>query len=379
MAQEDFQLIAGSRVGVIASSASVSPEGHIVELLVAAPDVEVAAVFSPEHGFRGDQPAGTEVADEIDRVTGLPVFSLYGATRKPSESMLADIDVLIYDLQDVGTRYYTYVSTMGLAMAAAAEAGIPFVVLDRPNPRGGELISGPVGPDGRISFVSLYPIPSVYGLTAGELARAIVGEGWIGGLENLDLTVVAMKGWSRTDGWQDTGLVWVPPSPGLPSSESAATYPSVVLFEATTVSFGQGTDQPFIQLGAPWLDSEPLAAELNARSLPGVRFHATRFTPVASANAPEPRFEGQEVPGLRIEIAGPDYEPTLVALHLLQATMASSPEPIIDQPAMFDLLAGTSQVRTSLVAGDDPATIAGRWGSDLEAFDELRRSYFLYD
>lgn len=370
--------IAGRKVGVIASTASVGPEGHIVDVLNADPDVEVVAVFSPEHGFRSDRPSGAEVGDEIDPGTGLPVFSLYGDTYIPTAEMLDGIDILVYDLQDVGTRYYTYISTLGLVMQAASEHGVEVMVLDRPNPNGGLLTSGVVADAGNTSLVSKYPVPSMYGLTVGELATAIVAEGWIDGMDGLDLTVVPMEGWQREHVWADTGLPWVAPSPGLPTAESARVYPSVVLFEATTLSYGQGTDRPFHQIGAPWLDSQRMVDELNEAGLDDVSFVATTFTPQPTLSAPEPRYVGEAIPGVRLEVTGQGFAPSLVGLHLLAAAQRQAPEPIIDRGPMFDLLAGGGEVRRQLREGVSPEQIVDSWRVGLDEFDDVRNRYLLY-
>ncbi|MDH3295921.1 MAG: DUF1343 domain-containing protein, partial [Acidimicrobiia bacterium] len=375
---KDFVNLAGRTVGIIASTASVGPEGHIVDLLHSQPDIEVAAVFSPEHGFSADRPSGVAVADDVDPTTGLTVFSLYGDSYRPTAEMLKGIDVLVYDLQDVGARYYTFISTLGLAMQAAAEQKIAVMVLDRPNPLGGFLVGGAVAEPGSGSLVSLYPIPTIYGMTVGELALAIVGERWLDGLDGLDLSVIPMEGWSRDQLWSDTGLSWTPPSPGLPSPESARVYPSVVLFEATTVSFGQGTDRPFSQIGAPWLDAPDLVAELIGLELPDVEFSAVTFTPEPSPSAPEPRFAHQLIPGVHIEVTGPDYAPLLVGLHLLAAVQRQSPEPIIDRGLMFDLLVGDRTVRRGLLNGVAPEEIVGSWAAGLTEFHEVRDRYLLY-
>ncbi|MGB5758135.1 MAG: DUF1343 domain-containing protein, partial [Acidimicrobiales bacterium] len=274
--------MSGKRVGLIASRASVVGDRTVIDLLAQSDSVDLVSVFAAEHGIRADVDAGATIDDGVDPATGLAVHSLYGATRSPTAEMLADIDVLVFDLQDVGARFYTYTATMGLAMQAAARAGIPFVVMDRPNPIGGTSLGGAVRDDDHRSFVGQYPIPAVHGMTAAELALAIRGEGWLDGLEGLDLRVVAMSGWARDDLWADTGLAWVPPSPGLPTALTALVYPATVLFEATTLSFGRGTDHPFSQVGAPWLDGEDLARALNDRNLPGIRFRAVTFTPLAA-------------------------------------------------------------------------------------------------
>lgn len=357
----------------------MSDRGHIVNVLDAAPEVDLVVVFSPEHGFRSDRPSGEGVTDEVDPATGLPVYSLYGQTFRPTSDMLAELDVLIYDLQDVGTRYFTFISTMGLAMQAAAEAGIEFVVLDRPNPQGGDVVSGPVASGRDQSMISLYPIPSLYGMTAGELAGAIVGERWLDGLDGLDLTVIPMRGWKRSLRWDDTELAWRPPSPGLPATQAALTYPGLVMLEATTVSYGQGTDRPFGQFGAPWLDADELARELNARALDGVEFTATSFSPAPTPTAPEPLFVGETVPGVRVEVTGPDFDASTVGVHLLSALMERRPGELIDRRSMFDLLAGHDSLRADLRAGVPPDVIVESWQSDLEAFQTIRGRYLLYD
>ena len=355
---------------------------NVVDALHAAPAVELVALFAPEHGIRADLGAGVDVADGRDPVTGLPVHSLFGATRKPTPEMLAGIDLLAFDLQDVGVRFYTYTSTMGLAMQAAAEADIPFVVLDRPNPLGRVLVSGPVRDDSQVSFVSPYPIPAVHGMTAGELARAVIGEGWLDGLDDLDLQVVEVDGWDPGSDWTATGLDWVPPSPGLPSVEVTRLYPGTVLFEATTVSYGQGTALPFGQIGAPWMDGPALADALNRNPPPGMRFESVRFAPQATPAAPAPRHLGQEVPGVRPVVVDPAvFDPFATGVHLMHHVLAqgaASGVEIIDRPDFFDLLAGTDRLRLELEAGVDPRRIVAGWRSELERFEAVRERWRLY-
>ncbi len=384
LALQGFSDFLGQRVGLIASRASVVDGQSSIDLFAEADGVELVAVFAPEHGVRANAGAGELIDDGIDDVTGLPIFSLFGSTRRPTVDMLDGLDVLVFDLQDVGTRFYTYTATMGLAMQTAAEAGVPFVVLDRPNPLGGLLVDGDLRDDGQTSFVSQYPIPAVHGMTAGELALAIKGEGWLDGLGDLDLRVVQLEGWDRSLRWDDTGLPWVAPSPGLPTTTATSTYPAVVLFEATTLSFGRGTDLPFGQVGAPWLDGDGLAADLNARSLPGVRFEPVRFTPVASPLAQEPQFEGQELSGVRIEILDPaSARPSAIGVHLLSAVLsqaASSGQDIevIDRAEFLDLLTGTTAVRQELLAGRSAESIVESWSAELAAFEAIRAKYLIY-
>ncbi len=388
LAARDFSDFSGNRVGLIASRASVVNGESVIDLFDRSTEIELVAIFAPEHGVRAEAGAGELIEDGVDPITGLPIRSLYGQTRQPTPEMLADVDILVFDLQDVGTRFYTYTATMGLAMQAAADVGIPFVVLDRPNPLGGLLVEGAVRAPDLESFVSQYPIPAVHGMTAGELALAIKGEGWLSGLEDLDLAVAPLVGWERTDRWQDTGLPWVPPSPGLATVESAGTYPAMVLFEATTLSYGTGTEYPFQQIGAPWLDGEALAAELNSRSLPGVQFRVVTFTPETRPEGADPRYAGIEVEGVRLEIIdGQRARPFAAGVHLLEGVLLQAralpdaPDeaaPVIDRPEFLDLLTGGTDVRVGLDAGRPAADIVADWSADLAEFEAIRSQYLQY-
>ncbi len=363
----EFAILAGQRVGLIANQTSATGQGHLADLMASDTKFDLAALFAPEHGLRGDVLAGETVVDEVDPATGLPIFSLYGTTRKPSAEMLEGLDVLVFDIQDVGARFYTFISTMGLAMQAAAEAEIGFVVLDRPNPLGGTDVAGFTTDAKQTSFISQYPVPSIYGLTAGELAMAIKGERWLPGLENLELTVVPMKGWSRDLRWPDLQDAWVPPSPALPTFTSALAYPGVVLFEATTLDYGRGSDLPFLKIVGDNIDGDRLEAELNSRQLPGVRFVA-------------------EQGGVRYEITDPEiFEPVAVGVHVLEAfyrTSSADPGsaevPLIDRPEVFDRLAGSPRLRTMLETGSTADEIVSAWQADVAAFESIRQNYLLY-
>ncbi len=385
---EGFSEISGRRVGLVASRASVVGERSVIDLVADADEVELVAIFAPEHGVRAEAGAGEQVADDVDPVTGLPVFSLYGSTRRPTAEMLAGIDVLLFDLQDVGTRFYTYTATMGLAMQSAAEAGIPFVVLDRPNPLGGTVVDGPVRDDDQESFISQYPVPSAHGMTAGELALAIRGEGWLDGLGDLDLRIVELAGWDRDDRWADTGLGWVPPSPGLPTVDAAMVYPATVLFEGTSLSYGRGTDHPFQQVGAPWIDGKAMADSLNDVGLSGIRFEPVSYIPTTDPpNGPaaaDPQYEGQVVSGVRLDITDRvALRPVAVGIHLMAAVLAQAeldpqaPE-VISRPEFFDLLAGTAATRQLLTAGVAPEEIIESWSASLAQFEFVRSAYLLY-
>lgn len=384
-ASDGFPMLEGARVGLIVHQTSMVGDDHLIDLIDGDPDTELVAVFGPEHGVRGVADAGELVADGIDESSGVPIRSLYGSTRKPTPEMLADIDVLVFDLQDVGTRFYTYTATMGLAMQAAAEEGIRFVVFDRPNPLGGTRTEGPLRSGDLESFISQYPTPSTHGLTAGELALAIRDEGWLPGLETLDLEIVPLDGWTRAMTWDDTGLPWIPPSPGLPTVEAALVYPGTVLIEATTLSYGNGTRQPFTTVGAPWADGEAAADELTARGLPGVSVEAVVFVPTVIPDmAPDPRFEGEELAGIRITVTDPSaFEPVRFGLHVLdvfqwQATDAGRGS-IVDRAAVFDLLAGSTSIRRGLADGADPDAILADEASGLASFTQVAAPHRLYD
>ncbi|WP_245771895.1 exo-beta-N-acetylmuramidase NamZ family protein [Rhodothermus profundi] len=383
LAARHFDLLRGKRVGLITNHTARIDTMHLIDRLMAEPEVHLVALFAPEHGLRGTAAAGEEIRDGRDVRTGLPVYSLYGATRKPTPEMLADLDVLVFDIQDVGARCYTYISTMGLAMQAAAEAGIPFVVLDRPNPLGGELISGFVLEPAQTSFVGLYPIPLVYGLTIGELAQLIRGEQLLPGLEHLELIVVPMEGWQRAMQWPDTQLPWRSPSPNLPSFEAALAYPGTVFFEAVDGSEGRGTDAPFLQVGTRWANARALADTLNAHQLPGVRFEPVSFVPQPRPGAPHPRYEGERLQGVRLRITDRrQFRPVVTGIYLLHAFYHQAPpayrETFIQRPAWLARLAGTERLYALLKAGASPEAIVAAWEADLRAFQQQRQPYLLY-
>ncbi|MBR9977781.1 MAG: DUF1343 domain-containing protein [Bacteroidetes bacterium] len=298
---DSLHLIEGRRVGLLANHTSRLSNGVLLfDTLRALPGVTLTAVFSPEHGFRGTAADGVHVGS--GRVAGIPLHSLYGETRRPAPDMLADIDVLILDLQDVGARYYTYLTTMALCLEAATDAGLPVIVCDRPNPVGGVLVEGPIRDEDMQSFVAFLPIPVRHGLTVGEVLTMALGEDMLAVSKEPRLTVVPASGWRRGMLWDDTGLVWINPSPNMRSPDAALAYPGTCLLEGTNLNEGRGTEAPFLQFGAPFIDGEILAGALNARGLPGVRFHPTRYIPAAQPGAPHPRFRGERIEGIRLEI-----------------------------------------------------------------------------
>ena len=369
---DSLALVRGRRVGLITNHTGRDRSGTpSIDLLATHPEVSLVALFSPEHGIRGRAEAGIRVESGVDERTGLPVHSLYGSTRAPTAEMLDGIDVLLFDIQDVGARYYTYLSTMALSMEAAGGRDIPFVVLDRPNPIGGDPVQGNVLDPDFASFVGLYPIPMRHGLTAGEFAGMAVGEFGV----QVELSVAVADGWRRTLPYAETGIPWIAPSPNMPSVESALHYPGTCLFEGTPVSVGRGTERAFQQLGAPWLEGERLAARLDELGVPDARFAPVRFTPKDPGDG---KFAGTEIEGVRLVADGEAYDPTLAALALLVEIKAMSGDRWSWRTGHFDRLAGTDALRTALDAGASYGELAEGWGAGVREYLARREAYLLY-
>ena len=380
---DSLHLVRGKRVGLVTNhtgvywralgqEAGASRElGSMIDALYEAPEVELVALFGPEHGIRGLAGAGARVDSGVDEGTGVPIHSLYGQTFRPTAEMLEGVDILLFDMQDVGARYYTYVSTMAYAMEAAGEYGIPFVVLDRPNPIRGDVVQGNVLDPEYSTFVGLYPVPMRHGMTVGELARMYVGEFGI----DVELHVVPMDGWRRDMTFSDTGLPWVAPSPNMPSLESALAYPGTCLFEGTPISVGRGTDRAFQWVGAPWLDGPELAESLNAYGLEGVRFEAATFTP---ANAGDGKFDGREIQGVRLVQQATSYDASKAAVAMLLETYAMSGDHWAWREAHFDRLAGTDDLRLGIEAGQGFAALTAAWDERVREFERLRSPYLIY-
>jgi len=367
-------LFKGRRIGIIANHTAYDSESrYIVDVFKALRDVRVAALFSPEHGLYGTEGAGDRVDSQTDPVYGLPVYSLYGKTRKPTQEMLREIDVLVFDIQDIGARFYTYISTMALAMEAAAECGTHFVVLDRPNPIGGSSVEGPVLESAFASFVGLYPIPVRHGMTVGELAQMFNSEGWLAGGVRAKLAVVPMQGWRRDLWYDQTGLLFRKPSPNMPDVETAAVYPGLCLLEGANVSEGRGTSMPFRQFGAPWLDSAKLAAQLNKLNLPGLRFAATSFVPTSS------KHKGRTCHGVRLIVTDRDrMEPFWSGVLIVNEIHRMAPDHFEWRAAHFDRLCGTAAIREAIVARRSLSELADNWNAQCNAFEQIRRKYLLY-
>ncbi|MGH7444954.1 MAG: exo-beta-N-acetylmuramidase NamZ family protein, partial [Longimicrobiales bacterium] len=372
--EEGAGVLRGLRVGLITNHTGTTADGSrsTIDVLNEHPDLQLVALFSPEHGIRGAAEAGESVASGRDARTGLPIHSLYGETRAPTAAMLEGIDALVFDIQDIGARYYTYIWTMALALQAAAEHDRLFVVLDRPNPIGGTLVHGNVLDPEFATFVGLYPVPMRHGMSVGEMARFINAEYDIG----ARLHVVTAIGWQR-DQWLDqTAMRWQPPSPNMPTLESAAHYPGTCLFEGTNLSVGRGTPAAFQQIGAPWLDAAAVVARLRALRLPGVAFDAVTFTPHQPGDG---KYADTLSYGVRYTVTDrAHYDPTHTAIATLAAIQAMHPDSLQFRVSHFDRLAGTDAVRTAILAGASAADITAGWAAQLEAFRARSAPYLLY-
>ncbi|HEV3060582.1 MAG TPA: DUF1343 domain-containing protein, partial [Vicinamibacterales bacterium] len=364
---EGFARLRGKRIGLVTNQTGQSRAGvSTIDLLAGAPGVTLSALFSPEHGIRGQ--LDEHVPSSRDERTGLPIYSLYGETRRPTAAMLAGIDALVVDLQDVGARFYTYAATMAYAMEEAGARRLPVVVLDRPNPVNGSGVEGPYQDAVAVGFNGYLPMPIRHGLTMGELARLFNGEKALG----VDLTVVAMKNWRRDEWFDATGLPWVNPSPNMRNLNAAALYPAIGSIEGTNISVGRGTSAPFEQIGAPWMDGGAVASALNARQLPGVRFYPVTFTP-----APGAKLAGQVCRGVflvvtdRVQLqpvrVGVEIAATLSALYGSRFTLEEAAT-----------LLGSKATLEKIRAGEDPAAIAGAWRADEARWRQVRAKYLLY-
>jgi uncharacterized protein YbbC (DUF1343 family) len=373
---DSAHLVRGRRVGFLTNQTAVTSTGESgIDLLHDSPDVHLVALYGPEHGLRGGVEGGVKIEGGIDEGTGVPVHSLYGSTQRPTPAMLRGVDVLLFDMQDIGARPYTFVWTMAMAMEAAAAEDIPFIVLDRPNPITGRMEGPLMQMEMRTvgqPITGYYPVPLRHGMTVGEVARYINAEYDIG----ADLTVVPVDGWHPIFWFDETGLPWIDPSPNIRSLDAALTYSGLVLFEATNLSVGRGTDSPFSYVGAPWLDHAALLRRVAPYDIPGVSLDTTSFVPEGEGWIP---FRGERVRAIRIDITDRDaYRPVWMTLVLLSEIRRLQPgEFRITNDGMTQML-GSRWAREALDRGDDPAAIWRRWQQELADWEAVRRRYELY-
>jgi uncharacterized protein YbbC (DUF1343 family) len=363
---QKFAPLAGKRVGLITNQTGVDRNGRsTIDLLVHARGAKLIALFSPEHGIRGE--ADERVPSTTDAVTGLTVYSLYGDNVRPTDAMLANLDALVFDIQDAGVRFYTYVTTMGYTMEAAAKHHLAYYVLDRPTPLGGERIEGPMLDRERTNFVAYFPMPVRMAMTLGEMARMFNTENKIG----VELHIIKMQNWRRRDWFDDTGLPWVNPSPNLRSFRAELLYPGLEILQAGGASVGRGTPEPFERIGAPWIHGGAFVEEMTRRAMPGVRFEADRFTPDSGL------YAGELCEGAKIEVTDrPSFESMRMGIEIAAALAKL-------YPSNFDLskmiaLVGNAETIRRLKAGDAPAGIVASWNAELEAFRKMRAKYLLY-
>ncbi len=363
---KEFLPLHGQRIGLVTNHTGLNREGKATaDLLRQAPGVQLLTLFSPEHGIRGA--LDEKVPDGIDPATGLPVFSLYGERTKPTKAQLDGLNALVFDIQDIGTRFYTYISTLGNVMESAAENHLDVIVLDRPNPIGGTEIEGGIADSDSLSFTAYHPLPIRHGMTTGELAQLFKAERNL----KLNLEVVKVEGWKRTEMWDATNLTWVNPSPNMRSLTQALLYPGIGLLETTNLSVGRGTDTPFEIIGAPWMDGRRLASELNDRELPGVRFVPVRFKPHASV------FAGEVCYGIQILITVRHrFVPVYTGLTIAETLLRLFPKAW--QTERYNALLANKAAYQALLAGATAEAILKNWQKDTATFSKRRRPHLLY-
>lgn len=378
-----FKGLVGKKVGLITNPTGVDNNlKSTIDILSDAEGVELVALFSPEHGVRGDVHAGDKVDTYVDPATGVTVYSIFGKTKKPTAEMLKDVDVLIYDIQDIGCRSFTFISTMGLAMEACAENNKEFMVLDRPNPLGGDIVEGNLVEDSCISFVSQYPIPYLYGLTPGELAKYLNEEGLLKDKMKVNLTVVPMDGWKRKMTFRDTDMPWVLPSPHIPNPEAAIYYPVTgILGELYYMSIGVGYTEPFKLFCAEWINAADLANNLNALNLPGILFRPIHIKPFYSTG------QGKNLQGVEVYVTDKDLAPlALTQFYVMQELAVLYPDKAVFKEGnadpkrfrMFDQVTGSKQIRERFAKNHKVADIIDYWNKDNDAFKAKSSKYYLY-
>ncbi len=381
LVKSKFEILKGKKVGLITNPTGVDRNlKSAVDIINSFPGVKLTALYGPEHGVRGEFTAGEIIGSSVDPVTKLPVYSLYGKTRKPTKEMLKGIDILVYDVQDIGSRSYTFISTLGLAMEAAAENNIPFVVLDRPNPLGGIRMEGCLVQPGFTSFVSQFPVPYIHGMTVGELARFLNEEGLLKDGIKCRLEVIKMTGWNRNMSFEETGLPWVPSSPHIPHARSALFYPATgIIGELYVASIGVGYTLPFQLFAAEWINGDSLAANLNTLNLPGVIFRPVHYKPYYSVS------QGKMVHGVQIHLTDQNKAPlTMIQFYILQEAHKLWPDKDFfalcekSRLDMFDKVCGTDEVRTEFQKTWHVSSILDLWMREIPAFRERAEKYFLY-
>ncbi|MFH0990539.1 MAG: DUF1343 domain-containing protein [bacterium] len=375
-----IRLIDGKNVGLVTNHSALLSNGQHLADTLSKTSCKLVALFGPEHGIRGDAPDGKNLTHGTDAKTGVPVYSLYGSINKPTPEMLKDVEVLLFDIQDVGVRFYTYISTLSYAMEAAAENNIPFILLDRPNPIRGVHVDGFIREDSLRSFVGLHPIPIAHGMTVGELAMLFNEEGWLKNGIKASLTVVKMEGWKRSMWYDQTGLRWIKPSPNMATLATAIVYPGTCLIEGTNLSEGRGTQKPFEYIGAPFIDGKKWAEVLNRQKLPGVKFEPIEFTPHSIAGVTvHPKYDSLKCYGIQVKVVNRNqYKPVQTGVFILSTVKQLFADSLRWRERSIDRLSGTPNLRRMIDAGKPAKEIVGAWGEEVEKFRIVRKKYLLY-
>jgi uncharacterized protein YbbC (DUF1343 family) len=378
---EFSDLIEGKRLGIVTNHTAVLSNGiHVVDTLFNNNRFEVTALFGPEHGIRGDAPAGKKITDASDSKTGLPAYSLYGENRKPTKEMLKNVDVLIFDIQDIGARFYTYISTLFYIVQCGAENNIPVIVLDRPNPINGVSVEGPIRKDDQHSFVGIAPLSIRHGMTVGELAKFFAGEKLIGKNLTADLTVIEVEGWDRNKFYDFYGKEWISPSPNIPNLNTAIVYPGTCFIEGTNLSEGRGTYEPFLTIGAPFVNSKELIEALNSLGHEGIELEEAKFLPISISNmSTSPKHESEECYGFKINVINADnFDAVDFGIKLLTTLKKLYPDDLKFRDAFLDKLLGDSAIRQQINDNSEPEKIIGSWQTELNDFKKIREKYLLY-
>ena len=378
IAEDNYKLFANKNIGIICNHTSVDKNGkHIVDVLHSKCNVK--AIFAPEHGFRGEKAAGAKILNGKDIKTGIDILSLYGKIKKPTKEMLKDIDILVYDIQDVGVRFYTYISTMAYCMEAAAQFNLDFIVLDRPNPIRGDIVEGPSLGLQYKSFVGMFAIPIRYGLTVGEFASYINEEHLLQDSLKTNLQIIKMKNWKRSSWYDETGMKWIAPSPNIPNLETAIVYPGMCFLEGTNLSEGRGTDTPFLLFGAPWLNNRKIVNILTTSELKGETYTIEDFTPKGlKGKAYNPKFEGQLCKGIRIKVINRDsYNAIESVAKILDLIHKEHPGNFKWREHFIDLLSGNIEFRTS-INNNKLDTFIKTWKQTESKFKKESQKYYIY-
>jgi len=379
---ENIDFIEGRKIGIVTNQTAVLINGtHLVDALFSSEfRIKITTLFGPEHGIRGQAQAGEKVDNLIDEKTQVPIYSLYGKDKKPTKEMLKDVNVLLFDMQDVGARFYTYLSTLYYTLQAAAENHIPVIVLDRPNPISGNYVDGPIRKDALSSFVGIAPLPIAHGMTFGELANYFNDENLLGNNLHADLTVMRMRNWKRNYFFDDLNLQWVKPSPNITDFQTALLYPGTCLIEGTNVSEGRGTDKPFLTIGAPFINAKQLVNELRKFKFKGLDFTETSFTPKDIPNVSvNPKYKEKSCNGISIKVIDKrKVESVKFGIALLSSLHKLYPKEFLFKEKSFDLLSGDSKIREQLLKNISPDKIYKSYQKELSKFKEKRKKYLLY-